>query len=294
MPIPGFDPSKYASEVVWAESFDGVLIPMAVVKPVGREIIGSQLYVYGAYGDPYSLEYAASLAALADRGVVTAVGFVRGGGEFGRKWYRDGRAERKFVSIEDTLACAKKLAGLGLGGMDGSAIVIRGGSAGGITAGGALNAQPNRFAGAVLEVPFVDNLHTMSDSEAALTIGEYVEWGNPVASEKEWLDIAKWSVVDNVIAAPVYPPVLCTAGFWDTRVGVWEPAKLVLALREGGNVDSWLRCSVDAGHLSSSSFAKYFEESAENAAFVLWALGRRKWELTHELAALLEEVREDA
>ena len=290
LPIPGFDASRYSSEVVWAESFDRVMIPMAIVKPVGRGIIGTQLFVYGAYGDPYSLEYAASLAALADRGIATAVGFVRGGGEFGRKWYRAARADRKFVTIEDTLACARKLAGMGLGNIDGSAIVIRGGSAGGIAAGGALNAAPNRFAGAVLEVPFVDNLHVMSDASAPLTVGEYVEWGNPVASESEWLNMYRWSVVDNVINAPVYPPVLTTAGLWDTRVGVWEPAKLVLALREGGNLRSWLRTSVDSGHLASSSFATHFKQSSEMSAFVLWSILSREWELTHELVELLERV----
>ncbi|MGX9080627.1 prolyl oligopeptidase family serine peptidase, partial [Klebsiella pneumoniae] len=93
----------------------------------------------------------------------------------------------------------------------------------------ALNQAPTRFAGAVLQVPFVDLLGTMSDPELPLTRQEYAEWGNP-AIPADYAAMRRLSPYDNLQRQP-YPPVYVTAGLHDSQVPYWEPLKWVARLR---------------------------------------------------------------
>ena len=57
--------------------------------------------------------------------------------------------------------------------------MTRGLSAGGLLQGALYGRRPERFAGVVAEVPFVDVITTMLDPSLPLTIPEWDEWGNP-------------------------------------------------------------------------------------------------------------------
>lgn len=56
-------------------------------------------------------------------------------------------------------------------------------AAGGLTVGAALNLAPDLFAAAIMDVPFLDVLTTMSDPSLPLTRKERHEWGDPLASK---------------------------------------------------------------------------------------------------------------
>jgi oligopeptidase B len=78
-------------------------------------------------------------------------------------------------------------------------------------------------------VPFVDVMNTMLDSTLPLTVGEYLEWGNP--NEKEAFNYMKsYSPYDN-IEAKDYPTMLVRTSLNDSQVMYWEPAKYVAKLR---------------------------------------------------------------
>ena len=47
--------------------------------------------------------------SLLDRGFVYAMAHVRGGGEMGRRWYDDGKMDRKVNTFTDFIACADHL-----------------------------------------------------------------------------------------------------------------------------------------------------------------------------------------
>ena len=78
----------------------------------------------------------------------------RGGGELGRQWYLNGKFLSKRNTFTDVIAATKDAVSRQL--IDGEKLAIRGGSAGGLMVGACVTIEPQLFASAVAEVPFVD------------------------------------------------------------------------------------------------------------------------------------------
>jgi oligopeptidase B len=148
---------------------------------------------------------------------------VRGGGDLGRTWYEAGKMEHKHRSFSDFTACAEHLVATGRTSRD--RLAAQGGSAGGLLMGAAINLDRGLWRAVVLQVPFVDVVNTMLDETLPLTVGEYVEWGNPqLEAEYRWL--RAYSPYDN-LEPGAYPAMLVRTGINDTQVQYWEPAKYV-------------------------------------------------------------------
>ena len=58
-------------------------------------------------------------------------------------------------------------------------LMAEGGSAGGLLMGAVVNMQPDLFRAIHSAVPFVDVMNTMMDASLPLTVGQYLEWGDP-------------------------------------------------------------------------------------------------------------------
>jgi len=273
-PVIGYDAGAYATERVWAMAEDGTRVPLSVVAR--RDVVrdGSApclLYGYGAYEISVDPVFSSLRLSLLDRGVVFAIAHVRGGGELGRRWYEDGKLERKPHTFGDFVACARHLVDTGWTSPD--RLVGRGGSAGGLLMGAVANAAPELFRAVVAEVPFVDCLTTMLDDSLPLTVIEWEEWGNPGADPEIYRAIKSYSPYDNVRARR-YPAMFVTAGLEDPRVGYWEPAKWVQKLRAADPAnDIRLKIELEAGHGGPSGRYEAWRDEAEVFAFVLDAVG---------------------
>ena len=234
--VVGVDHDAYVQERHLAPSPDGTSVPVVIVRRRDVGLDGTAplfLYGYGSYEaclDPdFGLDWWRSLPSLLDRGVVCAFGQPRGGGEMGRRWWLDGHLRAKPNTFDDQAAVADHLAG---GLVDGTRIVTRGLSAGGLLQGALYSRRPARFAGVVAEVPFVDVITTMADRSLPLTVPEWDEWGNP-ADPNDRAVMLSYSPVDNLPPVRARPALLVTGAVHDTRVLVREPAKWVAALRAG-------------------------------------------------------------
>ena len=95
--------------------------------------------------------------------------------------------------------------------------------------GAVVNLRPGPVPAAVLAVPFVDVMNTMMDASLPLTVGEYLEWGNP--NEKAALRLHEDVQPVRQPGGEGYPAMLVTTGFNDSQVMYWEPAKYVAKLR---------------------------------------------------------------
>ncbi|MFV0526705.1 MAG: S9 family peptidase [Acidimicrobiales bacterium] len=273
--LGGFDPEDYLTERWWAEADDGTRVPVTVVarrdRPAGPGPV--LLNVYGAYEASMDPGFSVARLSLLERGFLVATGHVRGGGELGRRWYLDGKLEHKANTFDDVVTVAEHLIGRGVTTPD--RLVLRGGSAGGLAVGAAMNLRPDLFASVVAQVPFVDVVNTMADTDLPLTITEWEEWGDPVAAEDAYRTIVAYAPYENVRPAP-YPSVLATAGLHDTRVGFWEPAKWVQRLREASTSGRpiLLLTELEAGHGGPSGRYDAWHEEAKILSYVLRSAGR--------------------
>lgn len=270
--LGAFDPAEYETWREWAVADDGTRVPISVVRRRDRPDPGPVLlYAYGAYEASMDPTFSTIRLSLLDRGFAFALAHPRGGGEMGRRWYEDGKFEQKMNTFTDMVACARHLIDAGL--TEPGRLVLRGGSAGGLMAGATVNLAPELFGAVVAEVPFVDVITTMLDPTLPLTVTEWEEWGNP-ETESIYRAMRAYAPLENVTAAP-YPAMYITAGLSDPRVGFWEPAKWVQALR--ANTTSGrpvlLRTEMSAGHFGPSGRYAAWRDEARTLAFVLWALG---------------------
>jgi oligopeptidase B len=269
-PVKNYDPGNYEVERRWATAGDGTRIPISLVYRRGGERRGLLLDGYGAYGIPEDDWFSSQRLCLLDRGVVFAIAHVRGGGEFGRKWYDAGRLLNKRNTFTDFIACAEFLVREGYATKD--SLAITGASAGGLLMGAVLNMRPDLFHAALVEVPFVDVINTMLDESLPLTVGEFEEWGNP--KDRQFYEYIKsYSPYDN-IAPTNYPALLVRSSLNDSQVMYWEPAKYIAKLRATKTDRNPLLFKIDlepAGHSGKSGRYDALHEIAFDYA---WLLGQ--------------------
>ncbi|MCB4768959.1 S9 family peptidase [Ancylobacter sp. Lp-2] len=269
----GHDPARYVTRRLMVEAKDGARVPVSLLFSRDTPLDGSApclLYGYGAYGISIPAGFSTSRLSLVDRGFVYAIAHIRGGTEKGWRWYLDGKLTSKTNTFHDFIAAADHLVEASIVAPD--RIVAHGGSAGGMLMGAVANLRPDRFAGIVAEVPFVDVLNTMLDDTLPLTPPEWPEWGNPITDAEAFRFIRAYSPYDNV-AATDYPAILALAGLTDPRVTYWEPAKWVAKLRATRTNDAplLLKTNMDAGHGGAAGRFDRLEETALVHAFALAA-----------------------
>jgi oligopeptidase B len=273
--LGGYDPVRFRTERLWADSGDGTRVPVSVVYPADLKRDGrapALVYGYGSYEHSVDPGFSSIRLSLLERGFVVAIAHVRGGGEMGRQWYDDGKLLNKRHTFEDFVAVTRMLVAEGWTSPE--RVVARGGSAGGLLMGAVANAAPELYRAIVAEVPFVDCLTTILDETLPLTVIEWEEWGNPKADPDVYRYMKSYSPYDNVAPRP-YPAILATTGLNDPRVSYWEPAKWVLRLRE--NTTSGrpvlLKVEMGAGHMGPSGRYDAWRDEAFILAFVLDTLG---------------------
>lgn len=228
--LGGYDLKEYQSERVMATAADGTKVPISIVYKKALKKAGPQptlLYGYGSYGISMPLAFRSTRLALLDRGVIYAIAHIRGGGEMGKKWHDDGKMMKKKNTFTDFTSAAEHLIAQKY--TEPKQLAIQGGSAGGLLMGAVTNMRPDLYKAVVSQVPFVDVMNTMMDASLPLTVGEYLEWGNP--NEKAAFDyMMSYSPYDN-LARKAYPAILVTTSYNDSQVMYWEPAKYVAKLR---------------------------------------------------------------
>ena len=268
----GYNPDEYEAYREWATAPDGEQVPISVVRRKGVEgPAPALLYGYGSYEASTDPGFSVARLSLLDRGMVWVCAHVRGGGEMGRAWYDNGKMLHKANTFTDFIACADRIVELGL--TTHEQLVAEGGSAGGLLMGAVVNMAPEKFAGILAIVPFVDPLTSILKPELPLTVGEWEEWGDPYHDPEVYDYMAKYAPYENITAQD-YPDILAVTSLNDTRVLYVEPAKWVAKLREVGTAgEILLKTEMSAGHVGVSGRYAQWKQTAFEYAWTLVKAG---------------------
>ncbi|MBL8204991.1 MAG: S9 family peptidase [Blastocatellia bacterium] len=276
--LGGYDKTKYTSERIYATASDGTKVPISLVYKKGCRLNGENpllLEGYGSYGIPNDVDFSSNRFSLLDRGFIYAVAHIRGGGDLGKPWHDAGKMMVKKNTFTDFIACAEHLTDKQYTSQD--RLLITGGSAGGLLMGAVTNIRPELFKAVISYVPFVDVMNTMLDASLPLTVGEYLEWGNP--NEKDaYFYMKSYSPYDN-LEAKDYPTMLIRTSLNDSQVMYWEPAKYVAKLRAMKTDKNLLLFKTKlepGGHGGASGRYDRLRDTAFDYAFMLHQVGITK------------------
>jgi oligopeptidase B len=280
--VPGHDPARYATRRLFAPARDGEQVPITLLYHRQTPLDGSApllLYGYGSYGDALPAEFSAPRLSLVDRGFVFALAHVRGGNDKGHRWQWSGTSTNKPNAFTDFIAVAEHLVSTGHSGK--GRIIAMGESAGGTLAAAAAHLAPDLFLAVIVDAPFLDVLNTLLDPSLPLTPGDWIEWGNPVASKSAFELIRSYCPYETV-ERKAYPHILACGGLTDQRVAYWEPAKWVARLRDRKTDDHLLLLNIDmeAGHDGASGRYEELEELALKFAFAIKVAGMAQRRVT--------------
>ncbi|NXJ75560.1 PPCEL protein, partial [Trogon melanurus] len=215
-----------------AKSKDETLVPITVFHNTNSKELRRKpllVHVYGAYGIDLNMSFKEEKLMLIEEGWILAYCHVRGGGELGLGWHRDGCQHNKLKGLHDLKACITLLHELGFSQPKYTALAAA--SAGGVLAGALCNTDPELIRAVVLQAPFVDVLNTMMETHLPLTIEEQEEWGNPLADEKSMKYIKSYCPYQN-IKPQCYPSVFITAYENDQRIPLTGVLQYVQKLRK--------------------------------------------------------------
>jgi prolyl oligopeptidase len=199
-------PPLYASLRVTntsAKSADGTMVPLTIIsngEPRRDAYLPVVLLGYGSYGaSPFVPPIPPMYLGMVNAGIVIAAAHVRGGGELGQRWYLGGKGPNKHNTIDDFLACGRKLVADGWTTL--AHLAALGSSAGGITVGRAMTTDPALFVAVVSQVGVSDTLRIENTPNGA---GNVPEFGT-TANEAGFHALYDMSPYEHVVAGARYP-----------------------------------------------------------------------------------------
>ncbi|TKK87332.1 S9 family peptidase [Herbidospora galbida] len=250
-------------------SADGAEVHLLVISPVDRD--GPRptiLNGYGGFGISMTPGYSASVLSWVEAGGVYAIAQLRGGGEQGEEWHRDGMLANKQNTFRDFEAAAEFLIAEGV--TTPEMLGISGGSNGGLLVGAALTRRPDLFAAVVCSAPLLDMIRYEKFGLGATWNVEYGSADDP--EEFGWL--WAYSPYHHVKEGVDYPATLFTVFASDTRVHPLHAWKTAAALQHAtsGERPILLRNEAEAGH-GARAVSKSVELAADQLAFFATHLG---------------------
>ena len=275
LPSPrGLDAGGISVEQVAYPSKDGTDVTMFLVhrkdvRPNGA--VPTVLNGYGGFNISRTPQYIAGAVAWVEAGGLFALPNLRGGGEYGERWHRDGMLERKQNVFDDFHAAAEALVVRGW--TKPERIGVTGGSNGGLLTGAALTQRPDLFGAVYCAVPLLDMLRYQNFLIARFWIAEYGSAEDP--EQYRWL--RAYSPYHRVRDGVRYPAVLFTTAEGDSRVDPMHARKMAALLQaqsaEDPGATVLLRVDRDAGHGIGKPLDKQVDDLADQYSFLAWRLG---------------------
>jgi prolyl oligopeptidase len=269
-----FDTAAVEVKQVWYTSKDGTRAPMYIVHRKDLVLDGmarALLTGYGGFNVSLMPRFDARGALWVEGGGVFAVATLRGGGEFGETWHKDGMLRNKQHVFDDFIAAAEFLVDGGYTRPE--RLAIRGGSNGGLLMGAAITQRPDLFRAAFVGVPDLDmvRFYTFTTNNNMPALLEYGDASIPEQFEA----IRLYSPYQNVREGTRYPAVMVHTGDLDTRVPPLQGRKFTARLQAATTSGLPVILHYDArfGHAGGRAWSTAIRDAAMEMAFLLLMTG---------------------
>jgi prolyl oligopeptidase len=268
-PQVAFDPNAFEQRQVFYPGKDGTRIPMLLAFRKGVKLDSGAnpvlLYGYGGFGLSMLPTFNAARIAWLEMGGVFAIANIRGGGEYGEAWHRQGMLTHKQVGFDDFIAAGEWLIAQRY--TSRQRLAIYGRSNGGLLIGACLTQRPDLFAAAIPQVGVLDMLRFNRFGQGAGWEGDY---GSP-QDPQQFKALYAYSPVHNVHPGTRYPATLVITGDHDTRVMPMHSFKFAAALQaaQAGPAPVLLSVDLASGHGGGETVTQAIEQSADMYAFLI-------------------------
>lgn len=268
-PKPTLFPFNYfETKIITYKSRDNKDIPIVIIHKKGIELNGNNptlLKAYGGFGSISSPTYDTGLLHFLEKGGVYAYAQIRGGGEKGKNWHKEGKGLKKINSINDFVDAAEFLMSEKY--TNPNKIAITGGSNGGLVVGAAMTQRPDLFKVVVANVGVFDMINAQK-----FTVGKYHldEYGNADIKE-EFNSLLKFSPLHNIKEDVNYPTCLIITSENDDRVPPFHSYKFVAKLqsRSAQKNPIYLKVNKNAGHYGNiSNYENRVKKESEFYSFI--------------------------
>jgi len=255
--------SKYIEEVIYLKN-NKIVITQLYKKGLKLNNCKCLLYGYGSYGDIYDSYYNSNnLLHLCDQGYLVVIAHISGDGRLGFKQYLNGiKLNKKNTFLDFIYVIEEYLFKNNITSKD--KLAIWGRSAGGLLIGSVLNMRPDICKLAILGVPFISPLLTMSSPKNPLGFESHSEWGNPLKSpNREYIE--SYSPYQNIKPCGDYPHMFIYSNLNDSLVPYKEPYMYYKKLMNNVDVyktnkkDIMLHIEDKFGHNQGSSSSDYLK-----------------------------------
>ena len=256
----------------YATSRDGTRVPVNIVRRKGVKQDGSNpvlLGGYGGYGISIEPRFSALRRIWIDHGGGYAQANLRGGGEFGEQWHKEGMLTNKQNVFDDFAAAMQYMIDAGYTSPEKLAIV--GGSNGGLLMGAMITQHPKLCRAVLSSVGIYDMLRVELTPNGEFNIPEF----GTVKNHDHFRALYAYSPYHNVKDDTVCPSVLFLTGANDPRVDPMHSRKMTARLQAATSSGRpvLLRTSSKTGHGSGTPLSEQIVKSVHYHAFLLNELG---------------------
>ena len=262
-----FNPEDFEEKQVTYKSKDGTEVTMFIVHKKGLELNGQNpayLYGYGGFNISMTPFFSTSRIILLENGGVFAMPNLRGGGEYGEEWHKDGMLLNKQNVFDDFIAAGEYLIEQGYTSKE--KLAISGGSNGGLLVGACMTQRPDLFAVAFPAVGVMDMLRYHK-----FTVGKgwIPEYGCADSSEVDFKNLLAYSPLHNLKEGVEYPATMINTADHDDRVVPAHSFKFAAALQkaQGGDKPVLIRIETNAGHGAGKPTKMIIDEQADLWSF---------------------------
>ncbi|KAI9592327.1 prolyl oligopeptidase [Syncephalis fuscata] len=226
---PGFNPEEFETRQVFVKSKDNVEFPMFITARKGISLDKSHptiLFSDGSSSQSQKPQFNTLWGAfLKHFNGIVAVANIRGGGEYGSDWRKDGMLQKKQNTFDDFQSAAKYLSEQGY--TKPSLLTLQGVDTGSLLVTTAANQAPELFGCGLTDYGLTDMLrfHKSLFGRTWTT-----RFGNPdVKSDFEYL--LRYSPLHNVNANKIYPALLLNTPDQLDRISPLNSYKLAAELQ---------------------------------------------------------------